>query len=287
MDKNKIIEKYVHKKETCVPAFLTGLGAFMLSLVLLFIDPGLSIFPLAVFVVLCIMAPFIQGLNFFIPVIGKNPDAGPFVAITFDDGPDPVTTPMILHVLSRFSVKAAFFVIGEKAERHPELIEEILASGHEIGNHSHRHDVFLMLRSFKVLCGEIARCQDALEMFGIRPLAFRPPVGITNPKLLHALKPLGMYCAGFSLRPSDFGNQRVRGLKEKVLKSINPGDIVLLHDRSPGPGFNTESWIKEIEGILSGISGKNLEAIPLSELIKIPVMEPVLKRDKGKDAEKN
>ena len=241
------------EREVLSPAFLTGMAAFLVSSLMLPIRPALVAVPLAIFVLLCLVAPFLPGVGFFLPVISRRKTDRRAVALTFDDGPDPDVTPRLLDLLRRHGVPATFFVAGERAERHPELIREILYRGHTLGNHSYRHDPLLMLRSRARLREEVARTQDVLSAFDVRPLAFRPPVGITNPRLPGVLRALGMYCVTFSCRALDRGNRRIAGLAAIILKKVRPGDILLLHDVAPKGAEGIEEWLTEIERIVSGL----------------------------------
>jgi peptidoglycan/xylan/chitin deacetylase (PgdA/CDA1 family) len=249
-------------------------AAVLTTGLLLILDPRLAPWPPILIVLACFVAPFIPRLGFFLPVITRGDRTRPAAALTFDDGPDPVTTPLLLDLLARRGARATFFLIGEKIERHPGLVRAILAAGHEIGNHSYGHDVFLMLRGRARLRREIARGQDVLRPFGVRPLVFRPPVGITNPRLYGALQEAGMACVCFRRRPADFGNRRLRGLKARVTRRLAAGDILLMHDGLPpraegGPG----PWLAAVEEVVDAMAGKGLRAALLSEVIRRPVME--------------
>jgi peptidoglycan/xylan/chitin deacetylase (PgdA/CDA1 family) len=259
----------------------SGIGALLCAVALSSCEPlpfplGLllapSALPLTAFIAVCVAAPFFPSWSFFLPIVSHGPRDRAAVALSFDDGPDPATTPALLDLLARHGAQAAFFVIGRNAEKHPELMERIRAAGHEVGNHSMSHDPILMLRSAAVLETEIAHCQAILVAQGIQPLAFRPPVGITNPRLVAVLTRLGLGCVCFSCRPADFGNRRVAGLSERVLRDAGNGDIVLLHDVAPQQGVAVEAWLKEIEAVIGGLRSRGLELVPISELIGLPLM---------------
>lgn len=236
------------------------------------VDLPLALIPLAGLLVMWIAGPFFQSWSLFLPILthANSPERG--IAITFDDGPDPTTTLPLLDLLNRYGIKATFFVIGRKAEQCPHLIKAILTSGHDIGNHSYSHDNILMLRSKKRLQAEVSRCRDILASMGAVSHAFRPPVGITNPKLFAVLLKLGMYCVGFSCRPLDIGNRRIKNLAEKVISRIKPGDILLLHDCKPDRSFSVDEWLGEVEKIICGIEEKKLGIVPLPDLVDRPVM---------------
>lgn len=255
------------------PAYFIGLASYIAAGAFLFIHPAFSAAVLSGFVVICLGAPFFPGAGIFLPAIRRGGKDSSAVALTFDDGPDPLTTPFLLNILARRGVKATFFVIGRKAEKYPDLMENILRAGHCIGNHTYRHDVFVMAKSGKTLAQEIDLAQEVFQRFNIRPLAFRPPAGVVGPRLGPLLWERQMVCIHYRCRGPDMGNRRIRGLSGKILKKIRPGDIVLLHDSCPDPvDFRADQWLGEIERILDGISGKGLEVVPLPELIRRPVM---------------
>jgi len=252
---------------------MTGIAAFALSGGLFFVRPDLAAIPLGLFVFLCLAAPFLPRVGFFLPVISRGRGEGNAVALTFDDGPDPAVTPLLLDLLGRRRLTAAFFVTGENTERYPMLVREILQRGHDVGNHSYRHDPLLMLRSRARLADEIVRTQDLLAAFGIRPLAFRPPVGVTNPRLPGILRELGMECVTFNCRACDFGNRRIVGLARTILGKVHPGAIVLLHDVSPPEVGRIAEWLAAVEEIIRGIGERGYAIVPLSDLIGRAVME--------------
>jgi peptidoglycan/xylan/chitin deacetylase (PgdA/CDA1 family) len=254
------------------PAERIGIGSLLIAVLLLFFDVRLSVIPLAGFILLCAAAPFFPRFGFFLPVISRGVSNKKAVALTFDDGPDPLVTPQVLQLLLKHQVKASFFVTGKKAAEHPELIKEILLHGHTIGNHSYIHDNLLMFRKTKTIANEIKSAQNVLGDFGIVPLTFRPPVGITGPRLRPALLNSGMYIVNFSCRACDGGNRWIKNISKKILKRIRPGDIVVLHDVRPPKQFHFGYWLKEIDLIVSGIKEKGLAVLPLAEIIGKPVM---------------
>jgi len=253
----------------------TGICSYISAIILFFSDVQYYIIPLVIFVVLSLIAPFLPRFGFFLPIISKGKSGKKAVALTFDDGPDPVTTPAILSLLSSHKVKATFFVIGKKADEYPELIKNIIQQGHTIGNHSYHHDTLVMLKSYKKLKREIEDTQNVLKRHGIIPLLFRPPVGITNPKLKNALSELNMQAINFSCRAVDFGNRRIKYLSKKILKNLHSDDIILLHDIMPK---DFDYWLNEIALIISGIKERGFDILPLDEIIEQPVMKDLWKK---------
>lgn len=147
------------------------------------------------------------------------------IAITFDDGPDPRYTERILEELNRAGIKATFFVIGQTAEKHPDLIRLMVQQGHEVANHSYTHD--------KIYTGaEIERANLILQnITGILPSLFRPPWGkITMSQLWYAVTHK-MKLVLWSIDSLDFRIDNAQELKDIMQQEkITPGDIILFHE---------------------------------------------------------
>jgi peptidoglycan-N-acetylglucosamine deacetylase len=260
------------KKKVVSPAQALGIILLAVAALVFFFNPFLSIAVALFYIVLCFMAAFFPETNFFLPVISRGATGEKCIALTFDDGPAEPTTRQILHLLDKYSMKATFFVSGVNAQSHPEIIREIIARGHTVGNHSFHHNPFLMLNSYKTIYREIFAVQDILERMGIKTLIFRPPVGIVNPKLAPILDKLGMYCVTFSCRAYDAGNRYIRNISRKILQKVKADDIILLHDVPPPGGKNNEILIMEMESLLSGLAYAGWRVVPLDILIKKQVM---------------
>jgi len=228
--------------------------------------------PLIIFVLLCFITPIFPQISFFLPIISRGKRGTKGVALTFDDGPDPAVTPLLLNMLKNKGVTATFFVTGVRAERYPDIIRSILAGGHTLGNHSYSHSPFLMLKRLTTLQNEIASLQSIFLKFGVVPLTFRPPVGITSSRLWRVLLENGMFCVNFSRRAADFGNRRVTKLASRILAKVVPGDIILLHDVAPRQGDVTELLL-EFSILIEGLKERGMEILPLSRVIGREVMQ--------------
>lgn len=151
--------------------------------------------------------------------------------LTFDDGPDPVSTPAVLDLLHRLNVKATFFCIARRAEAHPELFGRI-ASEHAVGNHSLDHKFGIFFASRARMRDWVAESDSVFrDRLGVAPVGFRSPAGVVTPPLLWALRSLEIPLVHWSER---FYDTRFRWTEKKALRSIMrawDGDIVLLHDR--------------------------------------------------------
>lgn len=260
------------KQKTISPALVAGIIILTAAAISFFINPQLTIALALFYIALCIAACFFPQTNFLVPVVSRGNSGRNFVALTFDDGPTQPVTKQILDLLDKYSVSATFFVTGVNAARFPEIIGEIIARGHTIGNHSFHHYPFLMFKSSKVICREILTAHELLKKMGVNTIAFRPPVGIVNPKLAPLLQKLNMYCLTFSCRAADFGNRRVENISRKILEKVKADDIILLHDVPPRRMDDQELLLKEIDNLLSGLQTRGLEVVPLSTLIGKTIM---------------
>ena len=151
----------------------------------------------------------------------------PLVALSFDDGPDPTHTPQVLDILRQSGARATFFLIGQRAEAHPDLVRRIKAEGHQVGNHyftithTHRH-------SDAEFLGNLERTERAAGIAA--PKLFRPPGGVAWPRQLRLARERGYSCVIGSAYPYDGGHPPVGYIQWLIEKNLAPGTIVILHD---------------------------------------------------------
>ena len=155
----------------------------------------------------------------------------PEVWLTLDDGPDPEDTPRVLALLAAHEARATFFVVGENAARHPELIRAIVAGGHEVANHTQTHPIgnFWCASPARVR-REIAVATEVLRTLGVAPTRFRPPAGIKNLWLAAVLREQGLVCVGWSARGLERRPGDVATVTARVTRHLAPGAILLLHE---------------------------------------------------------
>jgi peptidoglycan/xylan/chitin deacetylase (PgdA/CDA1 family) len=157
-----------------------------------------------------------------------------YILLSFDDGPDEQFTPRILDTLKQHNIAALFFVIGSKAEKHPELIRRMLNEGHLVGNHTYTHHPLFAMFSERKVEQEIVRGQHVItELIGDKPTFFRPPIGYTNPKIARVVERLKVKPIGWTLRSFDTLIKDPVKLRNRMIKHTRPGKIVLLHDNLP------------------------------------------------------
>ncbi|MFR9799269.1 polysaccharide deacetylase family protein [Streptomyces sp. MS06] len=153
------------------------------------------------------------------------------VALTFDDGPDPRSTPRFLRLLDERGVRATFFLLGDQAVRAPGLVGEIAAAGHEIGVHGWLHRP-LLLRGPRATYGDLARARDAVgSLTGRRPVLFRPPYGVMSASAHLAARRLGLTPVLWTCWGEDW---RARAspvtVHRTVTADLDGGGTILLHD---------------------------------------------------------
>ncbi|HEU4346960.1 MAG TPA: polysaccharide deacetylase family protein [Actinoplanes sp.] len=183
------------------------------------------------------------------PIIAVPPGDGPYrslrttgsdaVALTFDDGPDPVQTPRILALLDRYQVKATFCLVGERAQRHPDIVRRIVAAGHRLCNHTWNHNLEIGLADPEDIEADLNRTNEAIReaVPGARIPFFRAPGGNFTDRLVQVAYRDGMTSLYWEVDPRDWDHTsepddaaHVEQVVAKVRTSVRPGSIVLSHD---------------------------------------------------------
>jgi peptidoglycan/xylan/chitin deacetylase (PgdA/CDA1 family) len=186
---------------------------------------------------------------------GRAPRA---VALTFDDGPTPGDTQAILRVLRRFHVHATFFMIGRAAASYPNLVRRVRDTGNEIGNHTFDHPETLQTLSEDQRVAELRRASAALADGGVVPTLFRPPGGWYDDELVQDAREQDMRLVMWSVDPRDWrSNVGAKAIAREVLRHVEPGSIVLLHDG----GGDAEHTVRALPTIIRGIRKRGLEIV--------------------------
>jgi peptidoglycan/xylan/chitin deacetylase (PgdA/CDA1 family) len=166
-----------------------------------------------------------------VPVSTRFATSGREVWLTFDDGPDPKETPLVLALLARYRARATFFLIGRVVEKNPALVREILAAGHTVANHTYTHQAALFwVYPPSCFVREIDRCADVLTgAAGALPQFFRGPIGWHPPLLYPVLCRRGLQPVGWSARGLDRADNNPERVAGRVLRHLRPGAIFMLH----------------------------------------------------------
>jgi peptidoglycan-N-acetylglucosamine deacetylase len=190
----------------------------------------------------------------------------PEVALTFDDGPSPSTTPRVLAELAKAGAHATFFLVGRKALAHPELVREIAAAGHELGLHGFEHDRLFSLRGSARVANDIRRTQAAIAAAGVpEPQLFRPPVGFVSHLTVWGARKAGVTLVGCSARALDgFRGASATKVARRLERSLRPGALLAMHDASEHDNYVPAS-IAALPELLRAVSERKLRPVTLSE----------------------
>ena len=214
---------------------------------------------------------FFPRLEMYGPIVSRGPAGRRSVALTFDDGPHPVTTRRILAVLAATRHRATFFMLGAKARRHPDVVREIHAAGHTLGVHGDRHDRLHAFRMPWRVRDEILRAARAVEdAAGVRPRFFRPPLGHTSVTTTRGARRAAMTIVSWSTRGLDGLRRRTpEAVVARVARSVTDGAIVMLHDASEHDDFEPAS-VRALPELLRLLDDREWTSVGLDTLLDQP-----------------
>jgi peptidoglycan/xylan/chitin deacetylase (PgdA/CDA1 family) len=189
------------------------------------------------------------------------------IALTFDDGPHPITTRAVLEILRQHDARATFFVLGHKVVAHPDVVREIHAAGHTIGVHGFQHDRLFCLRSSRYALTQIERTQRAIERAcGLTPTLFRPPIGFASHLTFRGAEQAGVEVIAWTVRSLDgLEGARSERVAQRVIKRLVDGAIVLLHDAAERDDFEPAS-IAALPQILRAVREQRFKTVSVDEL---------------------
>ncbi len=172
-------------------------------------------------------------------VIYSHPNDKMEIALTFDDGPHPRYTPIILDILEEYGVKATFFMIGENVRYYTPAAEAVIRAGHEVGNHTDSHHSLRPLDD-TAMRREIEACEDAISSVAeYRPKFIRPPEGEMSDNMKELMADMDYRIILWDVDTKDWAHTPPAAIAQNVLDDIQAGDIILMHDfigeRSPTP----------------------------------------------------
>jgi peptidoglycan/xylan/chitin deacetylase (PgdA/CDA1 family) len=201
----------------------------------------------------------------FGPALNRLPGDGRDVSITFDDGPNPHATPLILDVLRREGVQGTFFVLGRHAERWPHLVRRMADEGHQLGNHGYWHRK-LHRRSPAYVRDDLTRGTEAIcrasGLTGLRH--FRAPHGFRSPWVTPIAASLGQRTIGWTLGVWDSARPGADQIAHRALAGMRAGSILLLHD---GDGYDADGdrlqTAEALPRIVAGLRGRDFRFVTL------------------------
>jgi peptidoglycan/xylan/chitin deacetylase (PgdA/CDA1 family) len=184
-------------------------------------------------------------------------------AMTFDDGPHPTNTPRLLKILRDRNIKGTFFLVGKNAKAYPALVRQIIAEGHEIGNHTWTHGSLTGMSDDQIR-KELKMSADAVfEAAGYRPQTLRPPYGAVNTRVKDLIfSEFGYPTIMWSVDPQDWRRPGVSVVTSRLVNGVRPGSILLVHDiHAP--------TIEAMPGTLDQILAKGYRFVTVSQLMNI------------------
>ncbi len=206
----------------------------------------------------------VPQLRFFGPFICLGNPLRRQVTLTFDDGPDTRSTPALLEVLREAGVKATFFCIGKRVTANPELAAQIAASGHLLENHTYTHSNTTNIFSVSRLRSELAQTQTAIQQAaGTAPLMFRPPMGLSNPRIFRVTQSLGLKVVGWTAGGLDTKITEPKRIVARIEKRLKPGAIILLHDGD----IPAERLVATVKMLLDRLRALGYEVVRLDQML--------------------
>ena len=189
------------------------------------------------------------------------------IALTIDDGPDSAVTPAVLDLLDRHGISATFFCIAQRAQAHAALTREIVARGHSVQNHSHRHRHNFALLGPAGIHAELSRAQQVLaDLTGQRPTCFRAPAGLRNPFLGPVLHRLDLRLVSWTRRGFDTRQVHPQRVLTRLSKNLAAGDILLLHDgHAARTSLGQPVLLDVLPGLLAASRAAGLHAVTLPQ----------------------
>lgn len=213
-----------------------------------------------------------KGFGFQKDIIRQGPHHFKYVAITFDDGPDPEFTPEILDILKQKDVKATFFLVGKNVERYPSIAKRIAEEGHLLGNHTYSHKSLIPL-SKNATVSEIKKAENAiLNATGQRPTLFRPPRGIYSDFARKFLQDERYTIVLWDVSAIDWAELSPNSIVANVMNNTGPGSIILLHDSGDlvkYKGGDRTSTVKALPQIIDNLRREGYEFITIDQMIFI------------------
>ncbi|MGO4530263.1 polysaccharide deacetylase family protein [Paenibacillus sp. 2TAF8] len=191
------------------------------------------------------------------------------VALTFDDVPDPRFTPQVLDVLKKYKVRATFFVVGSRAEKHPDLVKRMVKEGHIVGNHSYNHPEFSKL-SMTAFRKQILHTGDIIHrLTGYTPKMIRPPYGDINEEQLRWAAKQHYSIVNWNVDSLDWKGLSKEKVKHNILSAVKPGSIVLQH-AGGGTGSNLKGTVDALPEVIEELRNRGYELVTLDEMLKLP-----------------
>ena len=228
----------------------------------LFIVPGIIFLFIAIYWII----PNYWARNHCKTVIRTGNQKSPYIALTFDDGPNPRYTPKLLDILKEHGVKASFFVVGKNAERYPHILHRIHSEGHVVGCHSYSHSHAWLLSPINTFRDLKRVCRVLEDQLNNHPAWYRPPWGLFKLFTLPAAKKMGLKTAYWSIEAQDWEAKTTpQHIYNTVISRAKPGSIVVLHDSGGAPGAPAKT-LEALPLIINTLKQKGYKFVTLEKM---------------------
>jgi len=188
----------------------------------------------------------------------------PEIALTFDDGPNPYYTPLILRILQKYNVKATFFCIGRQVAAYPALVKQEYNAGHVIGNHSWSHPDMALLSPASIRLQLVSTSNAIQEVTGVQPIYFRPPYGIMSVPVLTQAYHFGLTTVIWNDEARDWQLPGMSVIVNRILWLARNGAIILLHDG----GGNRSQTVAALPYIIRGLRLRGFQLVTIAQMMQ-------------------
>jgi peptidoglycan-N-acetylglucosamine deacetylase len=248
-------------------AFITAISLIGMSYVLFGISLVWLLLPVVIFLALLVYGSANMKSNFFVPALCYADISEKHIALSFDDGPHQEFTPQVLSALAQYNALATFFVIGKNIQGNENILQQMDADGHSIGNHSYSHSYFVDFKNVQGFKDELNQTSESVfKIIGKRMKLFRPPYGVITPNLAKASQGLDYNIIGWSIRSFDTTARPAHFISQRVQEQIKPGAIILFHDTS-------DKTIQVLKQTLSFAKENGYKIVSLEQLLGIKAYE--------------
>ncbi len=243
--------RYIITQLTWLLLLVAAVAAFYLEMYWL---GGLALLGLA-----CLLAGvFSVRLSMYCKNKNKLRTTDKYVALTFDDAPTE-NTEKVLEILRSKGARATFFCIGKYAEEHPEMVQRIVAEGHAVGSHTQHHKISYTFKGIRAVKRELREGMESVSAAAGKPTRlFRLPFGVSNPVIGYCVRKLNLISVGWSVRSFDTTAKNIPRLRNKILRRVKNGRIILFHDYSP-------ATLTMLPWLIDGIQYRGFYLVPLKE----------------------
>ncbi|MFE6798803.1 polysaccharide deacetylase family protein [Paenibacillus chitinolyticus] len=200
----------------------------------------------------------------------RGTSQGKKVALTFDDGPDLNYTPQVLDILKKHQVKATFFVIGSRAQTHPEIIRRMVREGHVVGNHSYSHP-FMPKLTASEFSSQIMRTQEIIKpLTGYTPRLVRPPYGAINEEQVRWMSDHHLLAVNWDVDSLDWKGLSGKQVYHNIVDNARAGSVILQHSAGGNDKHDLSGTVTALPDLIRSLKSSGYKLVTVPELMGIP-----------------